>query len=91
MKQITWRTNICLVFLALTVLGMVPALFITNIIPIIILITVIALGIIFSFIALFSKTEKNSARLIIAVIFFSLLVLWIGAIIGLGTTGFYDN
>ncbi|WP_430536205.1 hypothetical protein [Listeria rocourtiae] len=58
MKQVTWRTNICLVFLALTILGTIPALLITNVVPIIILIAVIALGIIFSFIALFSKTEK---------------------------------
>ncbi|MBC1813615.1 hypothetical protein HCA60_14030 [Listeria booriae] len=48
------------------------------------------IGYISSFLSIISRQEKRSTGLIVLFVIASLLILWIGSVLYLGTTGLYD-
>ncbi|MBC2327197.1 hypothetical protein [Listeria booriae] len=103
MKAITWRTKIgfrftisSMILLALFLVGTTfsdssssTALLIYRI-GVGTCIVLFLIGYISSFLSIISRQEKRSAGLIVLFVIASLLILWIGSVLYLGTTGLYD-
>ncbi|MBC1500139.1 hypothetical protein HB943_05940 [Listeria weihenstephanensis] len=103
MKTITWRTKIGFRFtiagiLLLTLFLLVGTFFNSNSDIFLLLfrigagicIVLFLIGYISSFLSIVSKREKRSTGLITLFVIASLVILWIGSVLYLGTTGFYD-
>ncbi|MBA3927638.1 hypothetical protein [Listeria rustica] len=101
MKTITWRTKIGFRFtiagIFLLALSLVVGTFFNSSSDIFlfrigagICITVFLIGYISSFLSIVSRQEKRSTGIITLFVIGSLVILWIGSVLYLGTTGFYD-
>ncbi|MBC1234889.1 hypothetical protein [Listeria booriae] len=103
MKAITWRTKIGFRFtisgiLLLMLFLVVGAFFNSSSDTFLLLLRIGAgicivlflIGYISSFLSIISRQEKRSTGLIVLFVIASLLILWIGSVLYLGTTGLYD-
>ncbi|MBC2161655.1 hypothetical protein [Listeria booriae] len=103
LKAITWRTKIGFRFtisgmLLLMLFLVVGAFFNSSSDAFLLLLRIGAgicivlflIGYISSFLSIISRQEKRSTGLIVLFVIASLLILWIGSVLYLGTTGLYD-